>query len=353
MSNDTATIETADWSKLPADPLVSVYMLTYKHEKFIAEAIEGVIAQQCDFPIELIIGEDCSPDRTGAIVLDYQRRYPHLIRVLTSTKNVGARANAKRCQTTTRGKYVAICEGDDYWHHPRKLQMQTEALMRNSTATLVHTDFDRRIGDRILRNWNHRTGKSDLAQGEAFEALLRRMSVVTATAMYKRDILADYLYAGPDDSSWPFGDYPLALFAALHGPVVYLAISTATYRHVAGSVMNGGARSLLALQRAGLECRERFMSMHPCSSDVQREIRRISHNAIMRQALLCGDKLVYLEERRQLSLLAGTPNTIEYGAALALINIPMLRKIYLGLLRFWHQFKFFVRSSRVKDNPHE
>jgi glycosyltransferase involved in cell wall biosynthesis len=353
MNEGNATIEIADWEKLPNKPSVSVYMLAYRHEEFIAQAVEGVIAQQCEFPIELIIGEDCSPDRTREIVLDYQRRYPHLIRVLTSEKNIGARANTRRCQSATRGKYVAICEGDDYWHHPGKLQMQVDAMARTPAATLVHTDFDRRVGDRILRNWNRRNSGPDLAQGEAFEALLRRMSVATATAMYKRAILMDYAVAGPDDSPWPFGDYPRALYASLHGSVIYLAISTATYRYVAGSVMNRGAQNLLVLQRAGLECREHFMTMRACSTDVQREVRRISHRAIMRQSLLCGDKDAYLTECGQLSLLKDAPSTLEYLVAIALINAPVLRKIYLGLLRIWHKIKFFVRSRRVNESPHD
>lgn len=352
MADQIQTIEISDPSALPANPLVSVYTLTYRHEKFIAQAIEGVIAQQCDFPIELIIGEDCSPDRTREIVLDYQRRHPHLIRVLTSEKNVGSHANARRCQLATRGKYVAICEGDDYWHHPGKLQMQVEAMTRTPTAALVHTDFDRRIGNRVLRNWNQRRNQRDLAQDEAFEALLRRMSVATATVMHKRAILMDYVAAGPDDGDWPFGDYPRALFAALRGPVIYLPISTATYRFVEGSVMNQGERTLLTLQRAGLECREHFMTMRPCPTDVQREVRRISHRAIMRQALLCGDKGAYLAECRQLSLLKDAPGKLEYFAAIALSNVPTLRRIYLGLLGIWHRIKFFVRSNGVKENSH-
>jgi glycosyltransferase involved in cell wall biosynthesis len=328
-------------------------MLTFKHEKFIAEAIEGVIAQQCDFPIELVIGEDCSPDRTREIVLDYQRRYPHLIRVLTSEINVGPRANTRRCLSATRGRYIAICEGDDYWHHPAKLQMQVDAMMRNPDATLVHTEFDRRIGDRVLQNWNRHNGKPDLAQGEAFEALLRRMSVATATAMHKRRILMEYAIEGPDDTPWPFGDYPRVLYAALRGPVIYLPISTATYRYVAGSVMNQGARKLLALQRAGLECREHFMAMRACPTDVQREVRRVSHRAIMREAMLCGDKEAYLEERRQLALLEDAPDKLEYSVTLALINAPLLLNIYLGLLRAWHRFKFLVRSRHIGVASHE
>lgn len=330
--------------------MVSVYTLAYRHEAYIADAIEGVIAQQCDFPIELIIGEDCSPDRTREIVLDYQKRYPHLIRVLTSERNVGARANADRCRAACRGTFVAPCEGDDYWHHPRKLQMQVEAFSRNPAATLVHTDYDRRIENRVLHDWNRRIKRPNLAQGEAFEALLRRMSVATASSMHKRSVLMDYAAAGIKDSHWPFGDYPRVLYASLQGPVIYLPTSTATYRYVQGSIMNQGARKLMELLHATLDCREQFMKLRPCSPAVQREVRSISHRAIMRQALLLGDKDAYMEEYRQLSALGNAPGALEYSAAVALTSFPLLLKTYLVLLGKWQRLKFFVRSRRVNGN---
>ncbi|RYG88550.1 MAG: glycosyltransferase, partial [Alphaproteobacteria bacterium] len=106
MIDYAGTIEFADWGKLPANPLVSIYMLAYQHEKCIAEAIAGVLAQECDFAIELIIGEDHSPDKTGEIVLAHQRQHPQLIRVLTADRNVGGLANVRRCLLATRGEYA-------------------------------------------------------------------------------------------------------------------------------------------------------------------------------------------------------------------------------------------------------
>lgn len=131
------TTEISDRSKLAEAPLVSVTMLAYRHEQFIAQAIESVVGQQCDFPIELIIGEDCSPDRTREIVLDYQRRYPHLIRVLISDRNVGMQANAARCAAASRGKFGAPCEGDDYWCDPTKLARQVAVFEQQPECVLV------------------------------------------------------------------------------------------------------------------------------------------------------------------------------------------------------------------------
>ena len=123
-------------------PLVSVKMITYNHAPFIAQAIEGVLRQRTDFAFELIIGEDCSTDGTRKIVFDYQKKYPDIIRVITSEKNVGMKRNGLRTLKACQGKYIAFCEGDDYWHEPRKLQIQADHLEDRSDCGLVFTDYD-------------------------------------------------------------------------------------------------------------------------------------------------------------------------------------------------------------------
>ena len=123
-------------------PIVSVDMVTYNHAPYIGRAIEGVLRQETDFPIELVIGEDCSTDGTREVVFDYQSRHPKIIRVISSDKNVGANANANRTLQACRGKYVAFCEGDDYWHHPQKLRKQVEFLEAHPAYGLIHSDVD-------------------------------------------------------------------------------------------------------------------------------------------------------------------------------------------------------------------
>ena len=79
--------EISDPAVLSKNPVVSVKMITYNHEPYIPQAIEGVLMQETNFPIELIIGEDCSTDGTREIIFDYQQKYPDIIRVITSEKN--------------------------------------------------------------------------------------------------------------------------------------------------------------------------------------------------------------------------------------------------------------------------
>jgi glycosyltransferase involved in cell wall biosynthesis len=124
------------------NPLVSVKMITYNHAPYIAMAIDCVLAQKTNFPFELVIGEDCSTDGTREIVLDYAKRYPEIIRVITSEQNVGMHKNSLRTDQACKGMYIAYCEGDDFWHHLEKLQMQVDYLETHPECGMVCSDYN-------------------------------------------------------------------------------------------------------------------------------------------------------------------------------------------------------------------
>jgi glycosyltransferase involved in cell wall biosynthesis len=117
-------------------PLVSICCATYNHEKYMVQALESFLMQKVSFPIEVIIGDDCSTDRTPRIVQDYVERFPQLVRAITSDANVGVSLNAFRIREAARGKYIALCEGDDYWTDPHKLQKQVDFLEKNPEFTV-------------------------------------------------------------------------------------------------------------------------------------------------------------------------------------------------------------------------
>ncbi|MDP1766678.1 MAG: glycosyltransferase [Methylotenera sp.] len=133
-------IEISDSLVLEIDPVVSVIMITYNHEAYLSESIEAVLAQVTDFPFELIIGEDCSPDNTRQIAIEYQKKYPQIIRIITSEKNVGMSKNQARILSASRGKYIAYCDGDDCWNDTQKLQKQADFLEKNHEYVAVYHD---------------------------------------------------------------------------------------------------------------------------------------------------------------------------------------------------------------------
>jgi len=122
-------------------PIVSICMITYNHEKFIAEAIAGVLMQKTSFNYQLVIGEDYSTDNTLHICQKYANENPDRIKILPSEKNLGMTPNFIRTLNACAGKYIAFCEGDDYWTDPYKLEKQVDFLERNPDYSLVWTRF--------------------------------------------------------------------------------------------------------------------------------------------------------------------------------------------------------------------
>lgn len=124
-------------------PRVSVCMITYGHEAFIAQAINGVFIQETNFDIELIIANDCSPDATDTVVQKILDTHPkaHIIKYTKHPKNIGMMPNFVYALSQCQGDYIAICEGDDYWTDPQKLQKQVDFLETNHDYSICWTKY--------------------------------------------------------------------------------------------------------------------------------------------------------------------------------------------------------------------
>lgn len=121
-------------------PLVSICSTTYNLEKYIAQAIESWLAQETDFLVEIIIADDCSTDSTRSIIDKYQQSYPDKIKLLTSDKNLRMLPNFIRSLKAAQGKYIAVCDGDDYWVDPKKLQKQVDFMEKNPDFSSIYTN---------------------------------------------------------------------------------------------------------------------------------------------------------------------------------------------------------------------
>ena len=234
-----------------AEPKVSVLMITYNHEKFIAQAIESVLMQETTFPFELLIGEDYSTDGTAEIVREYSRKRPDIIRAQIRERNVGSKENSRQLWAAAKGKYLALLEGDDYWMDSRKLQLLADVLDENPGTvlcghrTLMHDEAGV-TPDRVLAE--------DPPGVYKLEDLLPRCFLHTSSVMFRRVLDRPPAWA----SGMICGDLPLFVELARHGDVRFLDECMSLYRVHRGGVWSGleGAErtpKLLALYQAYYE----------------------------------------------------------------------------------------------------
>jgi glycosyltransferase involved in cell wall biosynthesis len=173
-----------------SDIIISVCMITYNHESFIERAIQGVLQQKTNLTFEIVIGEDHSIDNTRDICEKYVRIYPNLIRLLPSSAPKGMSLNFLDTIKQCKGKYIAFCEGDDYWTDQNKLQMQVDFLERNQDYVLSCTYY-KTFDTNLNRFINEENDLSQLnISGESFdlERAFSKWITKTLTVVYRSKV---------------------------------------------------------------------------------------------------------------------------------------------------------------------
>lgn len=216
-----------------ATPLmVTIRCITYNHEPYIRQCLEGFVMQKTNFRFEAIVHDDASIDGTAAIIREYAEKYPDIIKPIIETENQYSKHNGsigRILNAHTHGKYVAMCEGDDYWTNPLKLQKQVDFLETNPEYGLVYTDvnFYFQEKDRMIEGC---ISSGQLKRSYSFEEHLENAGYIApCTWLYRKQ----YLPAG--QSSYVDGTFPLALDIWAQSKIYYLDEVTAVYRHLSES----------------------------------------------------------------------------------------------------------------------
>lgn len=204
---------------------VSVCVITYNHERYIAQALDGILNQQVSFDYEVVVADDCSTDRTGDILRGYAERHPRL-RIIRRPSNVGMMRNFVAALADCHGEYVALCEGDDYWSSPEKLQRQVDLLDATMEASMCAHNVAVIREDQpqvAVEEWQGRRGRV-----WTLEDLLRYGSAgATCSLMFRSSAFGDV----PD---WYLtlhgGDWVLQVLCATRGDLVYLPDTMAVFR---------------------------------------------------------------------------------------------------------------------------
>ena len=205
---------------------VSIFTLVYNQEEFITQTIDSILMQKTNFDYQLVIGEDCSTDNTRLICQDYQKKYPSKIKLLPSLgKNIGLIANYMRTIKACDGKYIAICDGDDYWIDELKLQKQVDFLESNPEYNIVGTNYIK-----IYKNNRFVEDKKERQkQVYEFDDLIFKNLIPSVTALFRnipnQDPLPNWIL------NFPYGDWPTYLWVLKNGGKIhFLDDVTAVYR---------------------------------------------------------------------------------------------------------------------------
>jgi len=200
------------------DYILDLPMCVYNHEKYIAQAIEGVVGQRTSFKYRLLIGEDCSPDKSRKIIEKYVSLYPDKIVPFFYPKNIGVIENSKTLLKACTSKYIALCDGDDYWTDPFKLEQQIRFLEENpSFVGCFHNAEERYEEDPQAASFLYCNFPA--ARAISFKDLSSGNLMPTCSVVYRNGLFGEFPH-------WYYtlrmGDWPLHLLNAQFGDFWYI-----------------------------------------------------------------------------------------------------------------------------------
>lgn len=287
--------------------IVSVVVCTYNQEHTVGRTIESILAQKTEYPFEIIIGEDASPsDNTRAVCEAYAEKYPDIIRLMPKVPNKGVVKNYADCLGECRGKYIAGCAGDDWWHNPDKLQIQVEHLISNDDCVMVYTNYD--ILQVKRRKIIHNALPSiSLDTSKIIDKLLLGFFLPPLTIMFCRKML-DYIdFDEYESKGYMAEDLPMFLTFALHGKINCINKSTSTYSAIAGSISQFEDAS--KMERFILNIRQikyDFINDHPTESCVTlADVEQLCNRVIFRSAFALFDRKMALDYAKKTDVLSG------------------------------------------------
>lgn len=228
-----------NWKGDTNTPLVSICTITYNHEKYIAEALDSFLMQETDFPFEIIVDEDCSLDSTAEIIKEYLKKFPSIIKAKLREINIGGDKNFIENVQRSKGKYIALCEGDDYWTDKRKLQYQIEKMKEFDSCQISFHPAkiinDQTITDKVISRHSRYDKIYDI------RTVIKENGgfCPTASIIVKKEVMDNFLTYHRDR---PVGDYFLQVLGSEKGGALYIDKTMSIYR-----VHQGGAWTFMEI----------------------------------------------------------------------------------------------------------
>ena len=217
------------------NPVLSIICITYNHGKYIRQALESFVTQKTDFPFEVIVADDFSTDNARDIIREYEQKYPEIIKPIWRDKNVGISANNNEAFSRATGKYIALCEGDDFFTDKNKIQMQADFLEKNSDYSMCFHPVrcfweNGEKADEIFPEVNGRP--------YTLTELLKGNFIQTNSAVYRRKP-----YDSLPENILPM-DWYIHLYHAKDGKIGFINKTMSAYRKHSGGIWADAAHDI-------------------------------------------------------------------------------------------------------------
>lgn len=275
-------------------PLVSILCATFNQKDYIAQTIEGFLMQKVNFPIEIIINDDASTDGTTDIVREYAKKYPELIKPIFHEQNQYSQ-DVEIWHTflypKAQGKYIAECEGDDYWTDPNKLQRQVDFLESHPDYALSHTSFQfYNQADGTFKENNFARNNLEIHKNEPerISTLIldnNKYRIQTVTIVYRKELLSQITDDFAVSSYFKMGDTQFYFFASKFAKIHFDPSVTSVYRITPHSACHRGEKNKVQY-RFNLSCEEMrvYLSKYISEPEIIQKFKKAFANALIRYA---------------------------------------------------------------------
>lgn len=324
--------------------MVTILCTAYNHERYIRQCLEGFIMQQTNFRFEAIVHDDASTDATASIIREYAIKYPHIIKPILQTENQysqGKKIGVIMEQRFPFGKYIAECEGDDYWINPNKLQQQVDFLQRHQEYAMVcnrtrlYSEQKKQfVGENCCYDHSQTINVKDII-------LKGGLFLSTCSLLYRKSMMPPEL---PD--YWVnchVGDYPLQIQAAMKGKVYYFHKAMSVYR-IDNSTSWTGRKNLVSMDRHVAAIKSEVNMLKGFAAD-NPQYRHLFWQRIM---IFINTQYPYRQASREAlkSYREAFEDEIEQYTTLARLDL-WLRSSRFYLVRMFRPYKFMTLLKKL------
>ena len=244
-------------------PLVSIKCTVYNHEPYLRQCLDGFVMQKTNFPFEAIVHDDASTDGSAAIIREYAEKYPDIIKPIYETENQYSKKDDSLGRIMNAAihpdaKYIALCEGDDYWIDPLKLQKQIDFLEAQADYGLAYSK---------VKTYIHNTRTFTGFNGSEYkgkDALVCTNVIPTLSVVMRKDLYLQYLEeVNPATKGWMMGDFPMWIWFSVHSNIKYFDECFGVYRVLTESASHfTNPQKPLAMSLSSLSIKRYFVDRY-------------------------------------------------------------------------------------------